>query len=1091
MHAKNRYFCTKFKHFLLLMIVFFLAKTHIFAQQDLRYIDPKKQLTQYILEHWTSEKGLPSNNIRRLTTTQDGFLWLSGFDGLTNFEGVRFTNFNKKNTKSLQNNATYSISEAPNGTLWVATDGSGLYAYQKGKLEYKLYEKEFVGGVFAEENNKIWVSVRNKGLFIYNPETQEQQKINHEILANTLTFNIRKDKLGNYWFCTEGKGILKQDKNGEYTLYNKKNGLPSDNGIEIYLDTFGNIWAGTTKGCAVFNEKTKKFDFIKEIEDNAVYKILQDASGSHWFATSNGLYRKNAITKKIEQFPVSPERPVTNVNDIAFDKEGSLWIGTYRHGLFRLKEGKFTNYTYQDGLSTLAVGSICEVKKGVFWVGMNDGIINIIDQNQNNKITKYIPQTPLAEWRVYNINTDQEQNIWICTFRGLIKVTPQGQEFFFNEKNGLPDDGVRVMCDDKKGNIWVGTRREGVIKLDKFGKILKKFNKKNGLSSNFIMSLKEDAQGNMIVGTNDASINIIKPNEKIEIITGLEKKVIFSTHIDSQNTIWVATNEGIVIIKDKNVTLLGNKEGLFNDAIFDIVEDNNGQIWIPNSKGVIKILKKEIEDYIANPGSKPNNKLHWVIYDTHDGMKNEDCTGAAHSIIAQNGNIWIPTNGGLLVIDPKNIPINHLKPEIKINQLFVDGISIDIHQPKIYIKPNQRRYVFDYSALSLLASEKVRFKYKLEGFDDDWTDAGSIREAIYTNLPAGTYKFRVIGCNNDGVWNDVGDSITLVKEPHPLETWWAISLLIVLVATIIWLGVRWRLYTLHQRSIKLEQIVENKTKEISEKNNELEKQYKETHQLKELAEKRNDSIIQSINYAKRIQDAMLPDLAFITKNFKENFVFFQPRDIVSGDFYWFDTIDDKKIFSVADCTGHGVPGAFMSMIGNDCLNEIVQFRKITDTSEILASLHQHINYTLQQQDNLNRDGMDMVLCVWQEQTRMLQFSGAKNSLYYVTDNQFFELKGSKHPVGGLYKVQEKNREYEVHNVHLPNDTWVYLCSDGYQDQFSKENHKKFSRQKLRDLLFEIYKLSPEQQKEKLYQITMEWRGTEEQIDDILIMGIKL
>ncbi len=1077
---------TKCKQFWLFAYCVFQTQ-YLFAQQDLQYIDPRKQLTQYILEHWTSEKGLPSNNIRRLANTPDGSLWLSGFDGLTHFEGMRFTNLNKRNVSTFENNSTYSLSASPNGTLWVATDGSGLFAYQKGKLVLKAWKKELLGGVFAEKEDKIWVSVRNKGLFLYNPLTNEQQKVSHEVLSQTLTFNIRKDQQDNYWFCTEAKGLVKQDKAGNYTVFDKKDGLPTNNIVEAYLDTFGVMWVGTTKGCATFNPKTKKFELIKELEDNAIYKILQDASGSHWFATSNGLYRKNVLTKKFEQFPSTPERPLTNVNDICLDKEGSLWVGTYRHGLFRMKEGKFTNYTYQDGLSTLAVGSICEVKKGVFWVGMNDGTINIIDENKGNKISKYTLQTQLIEWRIYNISTDQEGNIWISTFRGIIKITPQGQETFYNEKNGLPDDGVRVICDDQKGNIWAGTRRDGVIKLDKFGKILKKYNKKNGLSSNFIMSLKEDIYGNIIVCTNDAGVNIITKDDKIELIEGLDNKVIFSAYIDKQNTIWLATNGGIGRVSGKEVMTFGSKQGLFNDAIFDIVEDSNGHIWIPNSKGVIQILKTELNEYVENK----KTKLNWTVYDAHDGMKNEDCTGAAHSIIAQNGTVWIPTNGGVLVIDPKNIPYNHLKPQIKINQLLIDNVNVDIHQAKIKISPNQRRYVFDYSALSLLASEKVRFKYKLEGFDDEWSEAGSIREAIYTNLPAGTYTFRVIGCNNDGVWNNVGDSIVLVKEPHILETWWAISLMGLLTIMLVVLGVRWRIYQLQQRSIKLEQIVENKTKEISEKNIELEKQYIETNELKLLAEKRNESILQSINYAKRIQEAMLPDLDFIQKHFKESFVFFQPRDIVSGDFYWFDVISDKKIISAVDCTGHGVPGAFMSMIGNDCLNEIIQFRNITQTGEILAQLHQHVNNTLQQQDNLNRDGMDMVLCAWHEETRTLQFSGAKNALYYITNNQFFELKASKMPIGGFYKKEDKIRSYETQSVYLPEDSWVYLCTDGYQDQFRRETHKKFSRQQLRDLLLEISTFPAEQQQNRLLQVTLEWRGNEEQVDDILIVGIKV
>nr|MCU0445798.1 SpoIIE family protein phosphatase [Microscillaceae bacterium] len=569
----------------------------------------------------------------------------------------------------------------------------------------------------------------------------------------------------------------------------------------------------------------------------------------------------------------------------------------------------------------------------------------------------------------------------------------------------------------------------------------------------------------------------------------LANNVVFNTYTDAQGVTWVATGGGISRIENNKIFNYTLKEGLINDSPFDFVEDNFGHVWLPSGKGIIQVKKQELNDF----AQRKIKKINWIDYDKHDGMKNEDCTGAAHSLKASDGKVWIPTNGGVVVVDPQNMPRNHLKPLLRVNSLVADGEYINIHQ-LIRILPNKRRVVFDYSALSLLASAKVKFKYKLLGFDPEWQDAGSKREATYTNLSPGNYTFWVIACNNDGVWNEEGVKILFSKKPYFHETWGFYLLLAFILGVVIASIFRWRVYAIQQRKRELETLVEFKTREVSEQNRILAKQRDEISHQKRLVEKRNDNITNSINYAKRIQEAILPPLDEIRTFLPESFIYFEPKDIVSGDFYWISAphhSQDKLVVAAVDCTGHGVPGAFMSMIGNDLLNEIVNLREVIEPDRILQELHSSINKTLKQQDTFNRDGMDLVLCVIDKIQKTVEFAGAKNALYVIQNQELSEIKGDKMPIGGYYKELEPSRTFTKHTIHIDQPTYFYLLSDGFQDQYGEHSRKKFSRQQIRKVLLEIHHKSLEEQREIIAHTIQTWKGNEDQIDDILVFGFKL
>lgn len=276
---------------------------------------------------------------------------------------------------------------------------------------------------------------------------------------------------------------------------------------------------------------------------------------------------------------------------------------------------------------------------------------------------------------------------------------------------------------------------------------------------------------------------------------------------------------------------------------------------------------------------------------------------------------------------------------------------------------------------------------------------------------------------------------------------------------------------------QLEEKVEERTKEVMSQKVEL--------------ESKNSKITSSINYAKRIQDAMLPRVPAMERAFGDLFLLFKPRDIVSGDFYWFHEDMHMKYVAAVDCTGHGVPGAFMSLVGQQALNRIVSQNKITEPDIILNELHKDIRGLLRQDlaDSENRDGMDMAICIYDKKQKNLHFAGAKNPLIYIQDNELLQIKGDKHPIGGRQKEDE--RIFTAHTVKIDKPTTFYIFTDGYQDQFGGPDNRKFMILNMRNLLLEIHDKEVSEQQSILDSTIEDWMKNEKQLDDILLIGFKL
>jgi len=525
-----------------------------------------------------------------------------------------------------------------------------------------------------------------------------------------------------------------------------------------------------------------------------------------------------------------------------------------------------------------------------------------------------------------------------------------------------------------------------------------------------------------------------------------------------------------------------------------------------------------------------------------DGLQSNEFSQHGH-FKCKDGRMLFSGINGFNYFHPDSIKLNPFKPEVVISEFKIFNKHVKDYDSSILKKPieftdeielswRESVFSFEFAALHYANTEKTEYAFMLEGFEEEWNFVDNKRFATYTNLDHGTYQFKVKATNNDGIWSDKVTTIKLIISPPFWKTNAFYISVVILIILLVYFTMRYREFKLKRDKKILEQKVHERTEEIREQNklillkNEelnqqkeeiltqrdqiedqnkhLEQANKDLHQQKEEIESQRDeiqfqrdeiehkskNITASIRYALRIQQSILPDKRAIKKLLPESFVLYIPKDIVSGDFYWLAEKNRKILFSAIDCTGHGVPGAFMSIMGYNILKKAVNEMGITSPAEILNFLSDGINLQLRQRQEgmIVKDGMDLALCAYNPETKILEFSGVNNPLYLLRNNEITRFKGVSHPIGEAFN--EKILSYQNIEIPIEEGDIVYLFSDGFPDQFGGPKRKKFLTKRFRETLIKYHTLPMEEQKQKLHDIYLEWKQDVIQIDDVLVMGVK-
>lgn len=819
--------------FLGVMFLLVLLDGGALFSQVVKSIHPNKPIHSLVLKQWNAEDGLISNNLTALNTDKDGFLWITCFNGVLKFDGSSFQLYDTETLGFLNSNAFMDLINARDTTIWFATQASGIVLYRHGNFQYPEFNQDLpksIRNIHIDRNNTVWVGSNNSGLYyIRNNEVFHDE---NPLVANVTIMDIASDDQGRIYVATYKNGLIVIDNN-IYRHYGTEDGLYS-NDINTLFYTHDNLlYVGTTLGLNLLKDNMiSREPYFDETEINT---MTEDGYGSIWIATEIGLGRINKLYNTYELFTTHDGLPTRQISDLVFDHEGNLWLSTKKGGIVRLKHSNFVNFSEMDGLALDQVNIIEEKEPGVFYVGSDDGAINIIS---NNKIFDFKISTDLKQNGIRDICFVNKDELWIGSYSGIL-IKQDQKERLLTRKNGLPGHDVRRIRKDSQGNIWVATRSAGLFKFRK-DSLLETYNKNNGLGGNYILCIHEDRDRNIWVGTNGGGLGKIDPFGKVQIFTINDDPsgiLFFNVVSDRENVKWLATNVGIFRFDDRKFLEIMLNSASQNDTFFDIVFDDEDGIWVTSNIGLYRLKKEDVMNFVAgNLEAVPT-----TVFDHNDGLRNKECTGATRSLKASDGKIWIPTLGGVATIDPSNVNVNKTIPPVYITDFLTDRsgefISETLSSGNLVLEPGNVRYRIKFTALSYQAPNKVRFRYKLDDIDNDWIETINIREVQYTNLSPGRYNFHVIASNNDNYWNEQGASFSFRIKPFFYQRPEIYIIGIFILMAIAWIGYKKRIH-----------IIENRNRELKKVNEELDKfVYSASHDLKAPL----NSVLGLINIAKK------------------------------------------------------------------------------------------------------------------------------------------------------------------------------------------------------------------------------------------------
>ena len=1062
--------------------VIFLLSNHLSFSQN------------YHFDNYSVKEGLAQSSVYSIVQDNNGYVWLGTASGLSRFDGKEFINYTTED--GLADGAVKTIYIDSSGAIWLGHVDGGISKMNanagtdgvNNKIEIVLSMSSDITSFAEDDEGNLWVGSFGDGVIkITNPYLATKKSISFKQYKgqeglSDVVFQIIKIQNGNIYFITDvGIKNYNYQKNS-FNFYKVPN-LPTYFQITyLYEAENQDQWFGSYNGGLYHYSKAsgdlKIYDIRDGLASNWVSTIYEDAKSNIWVGTWGGgvsIINNNKIVT------INKDKGLVdnNIRLITEDREGNVLLGTKENGLLIYKGSQFVSYSIQNGLINEQVWAILRDDKGQDWLGTNEGISVFKD---SKLINSYSEAKGMPYQDVRFIKKDKNNGIWIGTWGGgVMQFNSRSNKFEMNFRvNSYMNQLLITALDvDKSNNLLVGTT-DGLVYYEINNQLVDRLTQSNGLAGNEITTIFTDSKNVVWVGARGKGITKIVGSKISKI--NLNEKITPTTIIeDRSGNLWIGTEgKGVIIFDGKKIIKEYNvNNGLLSDYISLLNMDGKGNIWIGTNKGLNKY------DVHHNRFYSFSEKMGYIgIESKHNATYKDD-----------EGNLWFGTIKGVVKLNIKDEKVNSLEPITQISQLRVN-LEERPMSDNLELNYKEKSIIFNYSSICLTDPNQVFYKVMLEGLEEDWRPVTQQTFVTYSPLPPGKYTFKVIACNNNGIWNSEPITYSFSIIPPLWQRPWFLILCGIILIILVITFVKMRERNLLKEKRILEEKVEERTAEVVKQSKEI--------------ERKNKDIIDSITYAKRIQDAILPSDEMFTKQLSQTFVLFQPKDIVSGDFYRLAQKDNKSLFAAVDCTGHGVPGAFMSIVGYNLLDKIVGEYGTTEPDKILNELNKGVANTLRQEvaSDAIKDGMDISLCSFDKETNILEYAGAYNPLYIVSKNKLevmngetiepniidnnglmlYEIKADRFPIG---YCSEGANSFSKHSFKLNKGDVIYLFSDGFADQFGGEKGKKFRYKQLKELLLSINNLTMEEQKNKLATEFSNWMGEFEQIDDVIVIGSKL
>lgn len=1027
----------------------------------------------YRFRHYNTDNNLPDNVVYTVNQDNNGYLWVGTPQGLARFDGFQFHVVVFPDS-SARRYPTVSLKDKK-GTLWFGFDDGSVFYSDNGLLKPTgLQNTSGISALIEGDDGLIYVIPQRKAVFSIDPGKPE----------TIVTYTLGGDPFM-FSACFYGKGKLlvgTQENLLVCELINESvvtkmtvEGFDYSRVMAVYKMNDNNSFIIGTDGNGLFrldlsdeNYSLSRFDNHPELETIAVTSITKDSGNHVWISTAGtGAFKiifdmeGSRELQSVQHLNQTSGLAGDNLSIMFQDFEDNFWIGYNGDGLSMLSSDALSFHVPGDDNGQNNIIYVNRLKEkyflgtptGYYLFGINTGTTE-----------RFVELTPAKIGSEVNSYLVDGNDIWIGTKgSGLYLCNDAGTTRLFHRSGDTGADYISGIAADGD-NIWLSTLN-GVIIISKKTRLpLKSFNMDNGLPHNSINQVLLDKNGRGYVATESEKLFWIDPDSGIfssdAIMYGILLNKIQALSQGRDKVIWASTQgNGIFGVSGDSIRSVTVADGLLSNYTYSILADSMNNIWIGHERGFSRF----------NPASGMTR-----VFGT-DFARSGSCNPSGMYESA-DGKIFIGTTEGLIIYDSAKDRKKQTAPFCNINSVTINDVTYP-YQPSFSLPYNKRYTVtVSYAGINFSNPGRVYYSTYLENYDDDWTEASTTREVKYS-LRDGKYRFNLISVNEDGLSQEVPVSFIISIRPPFWRTWWFILSSIALFAGAVVIIIREREKAQKKLQVYLEKELEARTLTVMKQKDELESQ--------------NLEITDSINYARRIQSSILPDIHRLKEQFSDAFVLLYPRDIVSGDFYWFDRLDDDRFVLVcADSTGHGVPGAFMSMIGTTLLQDIVTRQRISRPSEILTMLDKQIFATLNQnlEVGVSNDGMDVVVCEFTLSNRHLRFASAMRPVILVMGGETYYIKGNRASVGGQSVIEKyfDDQEYYLHD----GDT-LYMFSDGLPDQFGGPDGKKMKIARLKRLISEVAELPVDKQKEAIEDFYRQWKGNFEQVDDILIMGVKI
>jgi len=1011
--------------------------------------------------NYGADDGLPQEDMFSIFQDQKGYMWFGTNSGAVRYNGREMTVYNQE--QGLPGNSVRDISQDSSGIMYFATT-SGIAKFSGDTTLGILWEGISFEHIFIDSKDNRWF-MGEDGIYQESPDGENRYlNAEHPILPRVI-YKLTEDlRTGNLLMATINGVYLYDPKQEQVTQ------LSDTDCYSIYIDANDSIWIATRNGLSITHLQDLMEDRLRasfhNLNDrlgfpvNIISDITTNKFGSIWLVSDSKIMQ--VISTDQEPIVYEQDRGIKDNKILSFliDQEDNIWIG-FSGGLQRLTNRRGLRNFYP-GIINSYIYSVFQDSRERIWVTSDNGVFYF----QESNLVNFTPQTG-SDNKKFTGTLLPNQNILLANNEGLYEVNSRTLQIVKQTSFSQIAHSFDNVFVTGKGEIFLLTGINGIIYyFPDFYSQPREL--KNKFTANIFQLIEMNGR---VIGGNSAGF-VTFNGTGFELLHATDCS-IWTLHKEDDK-LWVGTDCGIGLVKESR---FGEMElsSIGNEMVIKSIlpAKNRDYLWLGTNKGF---------SYF----NTENQAFEFTI-NTKDGLSGDEITPGG-LFLDSNDLLWVGTYHGISNFNIKAKSTLNYAPVCYMEKMYLNGERIQTENGRSF-SHKENNFIFEISALSFSDETSVEYEYYLRGTGNQYSSyhRGADYKANYNNLPPGKYEFIYKAKGKNNIWGYAE------KYEFSIRKAWYTSWIFRILISIAFVVAAYLFYIIRINTIKaqknrLEQQVRERTHELEVANTEIEAQRDFARYQHDQIALQQKSIMDSIQYAQTIQNSLLPSAHILKSGLADHFILFKPRDIVSGDYYWFSDHGDHYYIAAADCTGHGVPGAFMSMLGMTLMNEIVSAHPSIDPDNMLNMLRSQIIETLHQKGDPGaaKDGMDMVVCKVDHSKHQLKFAGANNPLYLVRKGELTEYRTDKMPVS-IHLVMPP---FTSHQIDLEPGDHVFIFSDGYADQFGGPKGKKFKYQPFKELLVSLSGKDMHEQGLLLDREFEKWKGEIDQIDDVVVIGMK-